>query len=153
MVVTRMRGRFRSFSGTFHIAEVPENCSSKSPSRPQHRHDQRHGGRALRGEGFLDAEKFSEMHYRSNAARHVEANRWLVDGELTIRGVTRPIRSTAPSKGPWPWRAVGAPAWALSPGENLTGATTRWLPTRSLQVRTRRRELVRIELDTEAILP
>jgi hypothetical protein len=46
--------------------------------------------RHLRSPDFLDVERFPELRFRSSSVRPA-GNRWEVSGELTIRGVTRPI--------------------------------------------------------------
>ena len=90
--VTRMRGRFRSSSGHFTIAERPEDSSVEitidaasidtiHPTADEH----------LRGEGFLDVEHHPELTFRSTSVRHVGGDRWEVTGDLTIRGITKPI--------------------------------------------------------------
>ena len=91
-VVTRMRGRFRRSQGRFVIAERPEDSTVEvtidadsidtiHPKADEH----------LRGEGFLDVVRFPELTFRSTGVEHVGGNRWAVTGDLTIRGVTRPI--------------------------------------------------------------
>jgi polyisoprenoid-binding protein YceI len=92
MMVAKVRGRFREFSGTIYVAEVPEESSveatikaasidSGDPNRDAH----------LRGPDFLDVERYPEITYRSTSARHKDGDRWDVTGDLTVRGVTRTI--------------------------------------------------------------
>jgi polyisoprenoid-binding protein YceI len=45
------------------------------------------------GPEFFDAERHPEIGFRSTAVRLVDDGRAEVDGELTIRGVTRPVTS------------------------------------------------------------
>jgi len=45
----------------------------------------------MRGTGFLDAARFPQAHFRSTALRPLGAARVLVQGDLTLRGVTRPV--------------------------------------------------------------
>jgi polyisoprenoid-binding protein YceI len=91
-VVTRMRGRFRRSQGRFVIAERPEDSTVEvtidadsidtiHPKADEH----------LRGEGFLDVINFPELTFRSTGVEHVGGDRWVVTGDLTIRGVSRPI--------------------------------------------------------------
>lgn len=44
----------------------------------------------LRSADYFDVEKHTTMNYRSTAVRQVEEH-WVVDGELTLRGVTRQV--------------------------------------------------------------
>jgi polyisoprenoid-binding protein YceI len=91
MMISKVRGHFRGFSGVIDIAEEPEQSSVEvtivasgidtgDPDRDRH----------LRSPDFLDVERFPELRFRSTSVRPA-GNRWEVSGELTIRGVTRPI--------------------------------------------------------------
>ena len=91
-VVTRMRGRFRHGTGVIHIGEVPEESSvvvtidaatldTVHPKADEH----------LRGEHFLDVERFPTITFRSTGVRHVAGDRWAITGDLTIRDVTREV--------------------------------------------------------------
>ncbi len=155
MVVTRMRGRFRSFSGEFHIAEEPEasavevTIDAASLDTTNDAADE-----SLKGERFLDVEKWPQLQYRSTGVRHVEANRWQVDGVLTIKGVSRPIRLDASFEGAVPTTRVARAKLAfVARGEfdrrdygmefNVPLATGGWVVG----------NMVRLELDVEANLP
>jgi polyisoprenoid-binding protein YceI len=92
MVVTRMRGRFRSFSGEFHIDESPEESwveGSLDAASLDTTNDA--ANESLKSERFLDVDRFPTLHYRSSGVHHLEANRWQVDGTLTIRAISLPI--------------------------------------------------------------
>lgn len=90
--VTRMRGRFRSFQGTIEIAEVPEHSSvevvidAASIDTTNTAADD-----SMRSEYFLHVAQFPEIVFRSTSVRHGGDNRWVVDGDLAMRGLTRPI--------------------------------------------------------------
>jgi polyisoprenoid-binding protein YceI len=45
----------------------------------------------LRGEMFLDVERYPTITFRSTAVRHVHGDRWAITGDLTIRDVTREV--------------------------------------------------------------
>lgn len=100
MVVTRMRGRFRSFSGEFHIEEEPEqswvevSIDAASLDTTNDAADE-----SLKGEKFLDVSQFPGLHYRSTEIHHVEGPRWQVDGTLTIKDISRPITLDATFEG------------------------------------------------------
>jgi polyisoprenoid-binding protein YceI len=100
MVVTRMRGRFRAFSGEFRIAERPDE-SSVEVSIEAASLDTTNSAAddSLKSDRFLDVDRFPLLHYHSTTVRHVEADRWQVDGELTIKEVTRPITLDASFEG------------------------------------------------------
>jgi polyisoprenoid-binding protein YceI len=91
LVVSKVRGRFDRFSGTIVIKEDPGRSSvtvtidassinTNEPNRDNH----------VRSADFLDVEKFPEITFRSTAVRS-RGSRFFVDGELTIRGATRPV--------------------------------------------------------------
>jgi polyisoprenoid-binding protein YceI len=92
MVVTRMRGRFRSFSGELHIADDPDrswvevSIVAASLDTTNEAADQ-----SLKSDRFLDVERFPTLHFVSSAIHHVEGNRWQVNGSLTIRDISHPI--------------------------------------------------------------
>jgi polyisoprenoid-binding protein YceI len=91
MMISKVRGRFREFSGTIHIDEVPEQSSVEATinaasidtgdaDRDAH----------LRAADFLDVDRFTEIRYRSTEVRAV-ADKWEITGDLTLRDVTRPV--------------------------------------------------------------
>jgi polyisoprenoid-binding protein YceI len=91
MVVSKVRGRFDRFSGTIVTDEdlarssvtVTIDASSintNEPNRDNH----------VRSADFLDVENFPNITFRSTAVR-TEGSGLFVDGELTIRGATRPL--------------------------------------------------------------
>jgi len=91
MMVSKVRGRFGTFSGTITTAEDPTQSSveavidvasvdTSNQQRDNH----------LRSADFLDAEKYPEIVFRSTGVRP-DGNYWVVDGELTVHGVTRPV--------------------------------------------------------------
>jgi polyisoprenoid-binding protein YceI len=154
MVVTRMRGRFREFSGEFHIAEQPEE-SWVEVSIEAASIDTTNGtaDESLKSDRFLDVERFPTLQYRSTTVRHLEADRWLVDGELTIKGIARPITLDASFEGAVAGGRVARAKLAfIARGEfdrrdygmefNLPVATGGWVVGNQ----------VRLELDVEADL-
>ena len=48
----------------------------------------------LRSEHYLDVERYPAMTYRSTATTELTAGAWLVAGDLTLHGVTRPVELT-----------------------------------------------------------
>lgn len=107
MMVTWVRGHFKNARGTLEFDPArPEAASAEAtieaggvwsgdPDRDAH----------LRGAGFLDVEHHPHITFRS---RHVEVqgeHDFAVSGDLTIRGVTRPVILSATYLGQWdtPW--------------------------------------------------
>lgn len=105
-VLSRLRGRFEAFSGTIKVGERPEDsrvevdidaASIQTNTEDRDNH--------LRGPDFLDAEQHPRITFRSTAVRPGKGSEFEVDGDLTIRGVTRPVTLAAEyvglSKDPW----------------------------------------------------
>lgn len=89
--VAKVRGTFRSFEGVVDIAEDP-TASSLSVTIDASSIDTREPARDghLRSADFLDVANHATLTFSSTAVRG-DGARWEVDGDLTIRGVTRPV--------------------------------------------------------------
>jgi polyisoprenoid-binding protein YceI len=91
MVVSKVRGRFNAFEGTIVTAANPLESSveatieAASVDTNQEQRDAH-----IRSADFLDAEHFPTLSLRSTAVRPAKDG-YEVDGELTIRGVTKPV--------------------------------------------------------------
>jgi polyisoprenoid-binding protein YceI len=93
-VFTLVRGRFTSFSGTvvidpLHLAatqiDVDIDASSVDTAMPQR-------DAHLLSEDFFDVERHPKISFRSQGATVLAAGRYTVHGDLTIRGITQPVR-------------------------------------------------------------
>jgi polyisoprenoid-binding protein YceI len=91
MVVSKVRGRFDTFIGTIVTAEDPTRSSvqvsidaasinTANPDRDAH----------VRSADFLDAQTFPQISFNSTGVR-ADGGDYRVDGELSIRGVTKPV--------------------------------------------------------------
>ena len=91
-MLSKVRGRFGVFSGTLHIdpdpsrswADVEIDASSIDTNmemRDNH----------LRSGDFLDLENHPTMRYRSNGLETTGDRNFRLNGDLTIRGTTRPV--------------------------------------------------------------
>lgn len=92
LMVTKVRGRFSDVDGTITIAEEPL-ASSVAVTMQSASVDTRSDDRDahLRSADFLDVEQYPTLSFRSTAVRHVRGERFAVDGDLTIKDVTRPV--------------------------------------------------------------
>lgn len=92
MAVSKVRGRFDTFQGTLEIAEDPSD-SKVSVSIDARSVDTRDETRDnhLRTNDFFDVEHHPTWTFESTGVRTVGPTEWKVDGDLTIRGVTRPV--------------------------------------------------------------
>ncbi|WP_221585693.1 YceI family protein [Microbacterium sp. G2-8] len=91
MMISKVRGQFAVKEATITL---PENVLEASVAAKVEvaSIDTGDDGRDahLRGEDFFDAEKFPYMTFESTAVR-ADGDDVLVDGDLTIKGVTKPV--------------------------------------------------------------
>jgi polyisoprenoid-binding protein YceI len=87
-----IRGRFNEFSGEIQIA-TPIERSTVSAEIKSASIDTGNSMRDnhLRSADFLDVEQFPTIAYRSTGLRALDSERWQVEGELTLNGVTKPV--------------------------------------------------------------
>jgi polyisoprenoid-binding protein YceI len=107
MMVTNVRGHFKDVHGRVELDEAQplggsvevvidaRKLWSGEPQRDAH----------LRSADFLDVDNHPEIRYRGRVVEIVSPHDWIVDGELTIRGTTRPTRLRVQYLGAWqtPW--------------------------------------------------
>ncbi len=116
MVVTKVRGRFDEVKGHIVTGENPLESSvdiaidlrSVSTNNKQRDDD-------LRSPGFFEVETHPEMTYRATGARQ-DGDKFVLDGELTLKGVTRVVPLTFELGGftndPWGGTRAGFSATA-----------------------------------------
>lgn len=94
MMVSNVRGRFTKFEGAIVTAEDPAQSSvtatidmTSIDTSNQQRDDD------LRSSGFFDIENHPTMTFRSTGLRLSgdSGEEFLLDGELTVRGITQPV--------------------------------------------------------------
>ncbi len=92
MAVSRVRGRFSRFEGSIEIAENPAD-SKVSVSIDARSVDTRDENRDnhLRTADFFDVENHPTWTFVSTAIKPKGPTEFKVEGDLTIRGVTRPV--------------------------------------------------------------
>ena len=90
--LAKVRGRFTKFGGQIEIAEVPEKSSVEvdvdvaSVASADERRDEH-----LRSPDFFHVEEHPSMVFRSTGITAADDGTWDVAGDLTIRGVTKPV--------------------------------------------------------------
>ena len=92
LMVSKVRGRFSEFEGAITIADAPLDSSVEvtlQATSIDSRSEDRDGH--LRSPDFLDVEQFPTLEFRSTAVRHIGGDDFEVDGDLTIKGVSRPV--------------------------------------------------------------
>ena len=103
MMVSKVRGTFGKIEGAVRVGERPEDSSvtvsidaasinTQMPTRDDH----------LRSPDFLEVERFPELTFRSTSVERAGDNRLRIEGELTIRDITRPVELDAEYVGPAP---------------------------------------------------
>jgi polyisoprenoid-binding protein YceI len=91
MMVSKVRGKFSNFSGQIVTADDPFKSSAtaeidlKSINTGQDQRDEH-----IRSADFFEVETYPTMTYRSTSARFDDGN-YVLDGELTLKGVTRRV--------------------------------------------------------------
>ncbi|MDX2645893.1 YceI family protein [Streptomyces sp. NPDC001902] len=90
--LSTVHGRFRTFAGRIDVAEQPlassveavidaASIDTGNGTRDEH----------LRSADFLDVREHPTVSYRSTSLEPSAGDRWTVHGELTMRGITRPV--------------------------------------------------------------
>jgi polyisoprenoid-binding protein YceI len=93
MMVSTVKGRFRSVEGAIQVDEAQPERSSVVAAIDVASIDtgveQRDAH--LRSDDFFNAESYPKISFRSTSIELVDGGRWRMDGNLTIRETTRPI--------------------------------------------------------------
>jgi len=105
LMISKVRGRFTGYDVTIVTSEDPLASSVTATidlASVDTGNEQRDNH--LRSADFLEVEKYPAMTYRSTAMRRADDG-WVVDGELTLHGVTRhvPLAVEMNGFGPDPW--------------------------------------------------
>jgi polyisoprenoid-binding protein YceI len=91
-MVTKVRGSFDEFEGTVHIDEEVANSTVHLAIKAHSintRNEMRDGH--LRSNDFLAMDEFPEITFDSTAVELLDQDTAQITGDLTIRGVTKPI--------------------------------------------------------------
>ncbi len=110
MMVSKVRGRFTTFSGQLVTAEDPTQSSVtaeidlSSINTGQEQRDEH-----IKSADFFEVETYPTMTYKSTGIR-VEDGEYILDGDLTLKGVTKsvPLRLELNGFGPDPFGGVRA---------------------------------------------
>ncbi|MEV4640838.1 YceI family protein [Actinoplanes sp. NPDC049548] len=92
LMVSKVRGNFAEASATITIAENPLESSVSATIQTASVHTgQADRDNHLRTGDFFEAEKYPTMEFRSTGIKSFDGNEFVLDGELTIKDVTRPV--------------------------------------------------------------
>ena len=110
MMVSKVRGRFTSFTAGFTTAEDPlgSTVSATIDASSIDTHNSMRDDH-IRSADFFDAANHPTITFASTGVRFA-GGEFLVDGDLTIRGVSKPVTLTldSPAFGPGPQGGVKA---------------------------------------------
>ncbi|MFC4945538.1 YceI family protein [Pseudonocardia sp. GCM10023141] len=109
IAMSRVYGEFRQFAGRIQIAEPFEDSNvevvidaasvhTNSAKRDEH----------LRSADFLDAARFPHLRFVSHKFARTGGNRWLIDGELTLHGMTSDVQLDTTYLGMQEWNGMRA---------------------------------------------
>ncbi len=113
-MLSKTRGRFTEFSGTVVIGDTVEASSAEveiQSASIQSNLEQRDNH--LRSGDFLSIEDHPTITFASTAVRILGGNAFELDGDLTIKGTTRPVTLTGEYQG-WSPDMEGKPMFAAS---------------------------------------
>jgi polyisoprenoid-binding protein YceI len=113
MMITRVKGHFPGVSGTILIDEQDPSATRINvrldAATITTRNEQRDAH--LRSADFFDVEQHPELTFESRTVTPSGDDRYRVDGDLTIRGVTRPVVLEVEQEGegidPWGQARIG----------------------------------------------
>lgn len=92
-MVTKVRGSFNDFEGWFHLdADDPTKSSAKVNIKAKSidtRNEQRDAH--LRSNDFFAMDQYPEITFESTGVERVDETHFRLTGDLTIKGVTRPL--------------------------------------------------------------
>jgi polyisoprenoid-binding protein YceI len=92
LIGTKVRGRFTEVSGTFTVADNPEESRLEAEVQAASIHtNQSMRDDHLRTNDFLDVANHPTLTLKSTGLRRVDDAHWVLTGDLTIRGVTKSV--------------------------------------------------------------
>jgi len=152
LMVSKVRGSFTKLEGEIITAENPLESSATATIQTDSLstgNETRDGD--VKGENFLDVANHPTMTYRSTGIR-AEGDGYVVDGELTIKGITHPVELAVEVNGFGPDPYGGTRAGLSATGEinrNDYGITANLvLPTGGVMVS----EKIQLTIEIEAAL-
>lgn len=100
-------GRFNDFSGTFVYDEDDQTNSEVRVQIKTASLDSNHAERDkhLRGEDFLEVDKYPIATFESRSYKETGFNKAVLEGDLTLKGITKPVSLEVQKigSGPDPW--------------------------------------------------
>jgi polyisoprenoid-binding protein YceI len=117
MMVSKVRGFFRTFEGTIVTGATPEESSVTATIQLDSIDtNQEQRNEHIRSADFFDVANHPTMTYRSTGV-HGKGEDWVLDGELTLKGVTKQVPLTLELNGFGPDAYGGIRAGFSAKGE------------------------------------
>jgi len=113
LMITTVKGQFSDVSGRFTLDDAKPSDSSVEVEIGVASVDTRESKRDahLRSADFFAADEHPSMTFRSTAVERTSEDRYRVKGDLTIRGVTKPVELSVEREGrvkdPWGGERIG----------------------------------------------
>ncbi|GAY09385.1 YceI family protein [Pseudonocardia sp. N23] len=115
IALSKVYGRFNDFRGTIHVEEPFEDSivevvidaasvDTNVEARDAH----------LRSADFLDVERFPQLRFTSTRFTRRAGNSWVVDGELTLHGLTSDVQLDTTFLGIQDWNGTRAGVFATT---------------------------------------
>lgn len=151
LMVSKVRGRFASFSGTVRVPEQPLDAEVEATIDVASidTHDANRDTH-LRSADFFDAEQYPTITFRSRSVRP-QGSDFVLAGDLTIRGTTRPVELALEFNGttgdPWGGTRAGFSATTEISRKDFGMEWNMALETGGFVVG----DTVKIELEIEAV--
>ena len=152
LMVSKTKGRFADVLATIVIDDNPQASSVEVeiPVASIDTRDETRDGH-LRSADFFDADTHPTLRYRSTTVTPAGKDRWTVDGELTVRGVTLPVPLDVVFEGgardPWGSSRIGFTAHAELDREAFGLTWNQALETGGVLVG----KAVKVDIEAEAI--
>ena len=110
--IATVRGKFDEFEGTLEIGEGDESARAHGSVKAVSVNTNDSGrDEHLRSADFFGVEANPELSFASTAIEHVDDETFEITGDLTMNGITKPIKLTAEVQGletdPWGNERVG----------------------------------------------
>ena len=110
--IATVRGKFDEFEGTLEIGEGDDSARAHGTVKAVSVNTNDSGrDEHLRSADFFGVEANPELSFASTGIEHVDDETFLIHGDLTMNGITKPIKLTAEVQGtetdPWGNERVG----------------------------------------------
>ncbi|MDA8261525.1 MAG: YceI family protein [Actinomycetota bacterium] len=112
-MVTKVRGNFNEFEGSGHLDGADVTKSTLEVTIKAASIDTRNADRDnhIRSNDFLSMNEYPEITFKSTGIEAVSGDKFRVNGDLSVRGVTRPVtfdlEFTGTEIDPWGNRRIG----------------------------------------------